>query len=304
MYTEDCQSIFNGKLKKKYLASYYDINFVKVSFFETENYFLKDDTYLGLKYQMWDEIFFEQIGSVFIENMENELLLHNCNQVFFRIVPKISYSANDYKKLDLLLSSGYAMTTGLVNILRIDTSDKRMWTKLRKSYKNLINKEKKILTYSIIDSNNIKDNENNFLNWIDLYSSAIKRGNRFLTNEMIDTQREMIESNRAFLVIAYQNKEPVSGVMFDITEKKAYYSLSATLLTIETKNRAVSHYLIWKSLEYMVNINIEWLEFGAINYRNEVFHKADMKNINISQFKKGFGGEIVPVFYMSKTLGD
>ena len=54
----------------------------------------------------------------------------------------------------------------------------------------------------------------------------------------------------------------------------------------------LEHTLIWSAIEYYKNRNFHGLDMGRQQFSQQIFDQPSEKELNISFFKRGFGGDI------------
>ena len=169
---------------------------------------------------------------------------------------------------------------------KIDTSIANPFNPIiRKSYKSLINKAKRNLDYSIIDS---KMNSVVIYDHVDLakamyFKIAGKVTRPEYTFELI---KQWIIKGYASLVIAYYDFEPIGFALITHYNGVAYYFLSGTLP--EHKDKNVSHYLQSIIFDILKERKIVAYMLGTVG-TNSTFYCPTEKEKNIGFFKSGFG---------------
>lgn len=157
-----------------------------------------------------------------------------------------------------LMSHGYIVEPNYVCI--VDLREIR-WGDIRKSYQNLINRE--------IHDCRLADD---IFNYKRLHSDLSGRSTR--NHQSWKVQQKMIESMEGFLV-----EKDDGGVFVMHNDDWAYYASG--------KCRGNSHALMWKAILECRERGIRWLEMGEQTFF------SNEKLINISNFKRGFGGVVV-----------
>lgn len=167
---------------------------------------------------------------------------------------------------------------------------------LRKSYKSLINKEKK--KNKILFSSQKLFNENHFNDWINLYSSALLRGGKKLDNETIKLKEKALINNDLFISLAYDGENLLGGMSFNINKYYVSYSAAANNTNIEKdRSRAVGHLLLWETIIELKKSKYSFLDLGSFS---ENIQNEKLKNIN--KFKRGFGPQELITNYFEKTF--
>ena len=75
-----------------------------------------------------------------------------------------------------------------------------------------------------------------------------------------------------------------------------YYSLSVNSNLIEKSNfRAIGHSIMWYAIEYLKNNGVKFIDFGTIL-------TTESDEINNTQFKLGFGGDLIETIFFEKKF--
>lgn len=151
--------------------------------------------------------------------------------------------------------------------------------KYSKGHKSAISKANKYLDYGIVEETK------QFM--IDYFKIA-KRKTR--PNESFEILEEWIKLGYATLLKAtFENK--TAGYVYIIHyDDYAYYFMSGTFE--EYKKYNVNHFLLDKAFKLLKEKGYTHIELGGQVYNN-LQHQPSEKEINISRFKRNFGGEIV-----------
>lgn len=194
------------------------------------------------------------------------------NEVFLPVFDKFNY-------VDLSVYS---------QIINLGKTENELWNNLRRNHRRLIknNSQIKILFF---DSKNItpeifkKYEEMHFL-------SAGRKTRPHLT---FDFMYGWIKNNLGFLTAAELDKKYVGFEYFLTYKNNAFASSIATDSSCE--NQSIRHLMEWKSILWMKEQGLSFFEIGYQPYSSPTD-----KQLNISHFKKGFGGLIVPMFMKEK----
>lgn len=156
---------------------------------------------------------------------------------------------------------------------------------IRKSYKSIINKAKRNLDYTIIDS---RRNPIIIYDHVSLIKAMYFKIARKVTRPeyTFELIKHWIIKGYASLIIAYFNFEPIGFILVTHYNGEAYYFLSGTLQ--EHKDKNVSHYLQSIAFEILKEKNVTAYVLGDIN-TNSLLHSPTEKELNIGFFKAGFG---------------
>ena len=205
----------------------------------------------------------------------------------YEAFPNIWYM--DYlrdNKLDaisaFLLKNGLAAQFYYTQIIDLTATKEQLHAQLRKSYKNLVNKYQTYIASNgwtdpeILESgDNSGDNDINYiienfriLHW--------KMYGRFTRNEETwRLQASMIRQNQAFV---YTNYDKSAMGLFIHDKNTCYYGVNSSC------GDEISHPLVWSAILHAKTLGCREFELGEQKF------KGDEKLMDISYFKRGFGG--------------
>jgi hypothetical protein len=150
----------------------------------------------------------------------------------------------------------------------IDLTSDRLYTDLRKSYKQLVKQDDDVIASS--DGRHL-DKLRELHKQICGYSTR--------PQATWDIQKKMLIKRRAFVVSKMDGDKMLAGALFYHNKYSAYYAVAKSLPEVKT------HSLIWKAIQYAKWMGLQTLEMGE-----QVFN-GDKKTVDISLFKSGFGGQ-------------
>ncbi len=202
-----------------------------------------------------------------------------------KLVVDIDDNFFEFNYQSVILSGlGQKHTTQFYLIIDLKKPELVLWSEIRKSYRNLINKSKKIWDTEIVT----KDNYTNVL-WDEFrllhYEAAGQRYTRDL--KTWNFQRNMVKNDRAFLSTI---RDPATSKLigcglFQINEKTSIYATAAYDRALFSK--PLGHLVQWKAILHMKLINLDRYYVGRYFTMSDNPKPTD-KELSISQFKKGF----------------
>jgi len=157
-----------------------------------------------------------------------------------------------------LLRQGYRARPHYTQIIDIRDMD-LVRRNLRKSYKSLVNKTKGV-------------NTTIFERYYEIHEKVC--GAKVRPEKTWDIQQEMVRTGKAFVVAG-----PGAAVLIYHNNYMAYYAGGRSLPGVD------SHAVLLYAIETARNLRCKFFELGE-----QVF-AGDPKLVNISKFKRGFGGE-------------
>lgn len=165
-------------------------------------------------------------------------------------------------------------------------------SKIRKSFKSLINKTKNDTNLIILD----KDNQDRriFDKYIELHYE-IKGKNR--TRETFEKDYIAICSGlETILICEYQDKFIGAVVLYTFNKKAIYNS---AMQKYDTNGLHPNHFLMWESIEYLHKKEYEFFLNGEQVIQSDKYCISE-KEKNLSHFKKAWGGELYPWMKVEK----
>ena len=206
---------------------------------------------------------------------------------------------NDFKSYNFL-RYGYNSKLTTTNILDLTDSEEEAFSRLRSRYKSYIKKELKDidLRFDYIDSS-CRDVYEKLMDFKKIH--AIDAGRQTRTDASWECQLKWLSGGYASLVLSWSKSlnKYISGVFILIYKHNAYYGAYATIDSTRN-NGFIGHLTQWNAIKYLISKGIKKYETGW-NYYKSSFdeHGYNEKLINISKFKRGFGGREIPLIEFS-----
>ncbi|MBP2033801.1 lipid II:glycine glycyltransferase (peptidoglycan interpeptide bridge formation enzyme) [Clostridium algifaecis] len=214
----------------------------------------------------------------------------------------ISYLSNGYinekYKCNYLLKYGYLDISNLTCVVDLSMPEKELFSNFSKGHKSDIKKAEKNLKFNIINKDNINiDDVYTFMNY---YFKVAGKKTRPINT--FDNIYEWIKKDLAVLIMASYNDIVCGYSLFTTYKDTSYYCMAC-----KDKNFAkfnVSHFLQWEAMKYLKKQKIRYLEIGIQDFSDTLSNFPTKKDIDISTFKRGFGGYIITVFKGEKFYND
>jgi FemAB family protein len=193
----------------------------------------------------------------------------------------------------LLYDFGAVSVPKFIQTLQLNLHESELRQQIRKSYKSLINWGEKTLTIRLLNSRNIKKED--IEEFRQLHIQVAKRETR--SQETWDIQYEQVLHNEAFVILGELEEELVTAAFFVHSKKCCYYGASASKR--ELFDKPLSHYVLWRAILHAKGLGCRFFEMGEQFYskNQEPFHSQ--KELGISLFKSGFGGQTDVRLYLS-----
>lgn len=184
-----------------------------------------------------------------------------------------------------LLLRGARATPYFTQVIDLSLSEADLYRRIRTSYKSLINWGKRNLSLRLLDSNTIqKEDMEKFRR---LHFDAAGRETR--SRRTWDLQYEMVRQGEAFVMLGFLEGSLVTGAFFSYSPKYCYYGVSAS--TRELFEKPLSHVVIWTAILHAKELDCRFFEMGEQLYPNQGNPLPTQKELGVSTFKRGFGGQ-------------
>jgi FemAB family protein len=185
-----------------------------------------------------------------------------------------------------LLSMGARANTLFSKTIDLKNDKSTRKSSIRKSYKSLINWGNRELQPKVFDASDITWELMNEFRLLHIRVS----GRETRSEESWRRQFEMVEAGEAFVVFGRLDNELVSAGLFTHNKTNCYYQVSASKR--EMFEKPLFHSLMWMAILHAKKIDCKWFEIGEQHYPNHPYDKPPTKKeLGISEFKAGFGGE-------------
>ncbi len=233
-------------------------------------------------------------------------LLNGVKRSLFMIYP-LSHHFLDRKEspYNFLQKYGYTDISINTQLLNISLSLEDIKKEIRKGHKYDVNRGLKSFKIEIWNSENI--NNKVFEQYRLLHKKAAGKITR--AAKTFEIMFEWIKNDNSILVSARLRDKFVGFGIVNIYKEFAYFQSACN--DPDFKNIPITHALQWKTIEYLKNKGIQYYELGWQYSKGISFEVASKKELDISKFKRGFGGFTVPLFrgekfysyeYMEKTM--
>ncbi len=184
-----------------------------------------------------------------------------------------------------LLDKGGQAVSCFRQMLDLSAPETGLRRQVRKSYKSLINWGEKNLSLRVFDRKTIVPEDIEKFRQLHIYAAG--RETRSLQTWYL--QYEMIRHQEAFAILGELEGELVTAALFPYSPKYCYYGVSASKRELFSK--PLSHTLIWRAIFYAKEQGCRFFELGTQNYPKQGDPPPTQKELGISTFKRGFGGQ-------------
>ena len=222
---------------------------------------------------------------------------YSCEEIWLRMDPL----ANPEQKIifynyNFLLRYGYIDYSSLTQLVDLKKDKDSLYADIRKGHKSNIKKGQRY-EIEIYDASNITKEQ------IELYKFIYEMdaGKVTRNSELYLHYLYYIQNDLGALALAKYKEKYVAAMIVTFFQKTAYYS-SYGELTEQLEGIPVGHTMQWKMMEYLKDRGIESYELGEQIFGNTHYNCPNKKLIDISNYKRGFGGYTVPFWRGRKTI--
>jgi len=253
-----------------------------------------------------DQKFLDAYGAPFLywlpEAMDvgREQLDAYCTQLISEIIDKhpdshISYHNRNAAEIDkiseLLLKKGGSILCNWHSVIDLAVDISTLKRNLRSSYKSLINKYLPILNPTCLDDKNCTWDD--VLAFRKLHMEEAGRETRSI--KTWEEQFHQIQSGEAYIIHSRLNGELVGASFILKSKEECCYGVGAYKRSLFPM--PISHVNLWKAIVCAKEISCRYFDVGQIHFPY-MKPTVSEKEYNIGFFKSGFGGKIIPRFYV------
>jgi hypothetical protein len=178
--------------------------------------------------------------------------------------------------------------------LRLSRSELR--DGLRRNHVRSIEKGKELFSIKLHSGRDLTDAK--FEEYVAMHGRAAGRVTR--PRSTFNMMRSWIQSGRGLVAEALTKDGVTAGFELYILYKKSAYGLSACNEP-EYEHLPIRHQIEWEAMNWMRKQGVQFYEIGPQHFGILPYDFPTPKNIGISHFKYGFGGETVP-YYLAERF--
>lgn len=261
---------------------------------EKNNEFANYDTpipYLAIKNDN-NSISKENVINFVNEKIEELAMENKIKRAVFFIDPLIRKDyLNNFKEFNLLKFC-FSTDVKTTNIIDMEDDIDSILRKMRKGHKADIK--------SVLKSNDFRVdifNKDNFTeDKLQIFKEIhmVDAGRQTRTDRSWECMGEWIKNNHAILLLVWINSlsKYCAGGFFILYKERGYYGSYATLDSYLLGHK-IGHLTQWSAIEYLKQNNFEKYEVGYNYYKANFKDTPNLKEMEISKFKRGFGGNEV-----------
>lgn len=191
------------------------------------------------------------------------------------------------------LGQGASLESQFNQVVDLTIDEQTLWRGLSKSCQWGVNWGRKNLVLSVhTDADSIEE-----LRHLHLDAAGFETRSRATWA----LQGKMIEQGEAFLMTARLDGMVVSAAYFQLSPGDCYYGVAASDRRLFDK--PLSHAIIWEAIRYAKERGCRRFTLGGQVWQRLHWHlpSPSPKEVNISKFKRSFGGDSKPEFIVSLT---
>lgn len=229
------------------------------------------------------------------EHVDELALKNNVLRASFRASPLAPRFLNsNTPPNNYLMKYGYVPISLNTQIMNLSKSLEALRSDVRHGHAYDIKRGLKHLQVVAFDKNNV--HKEIYKKYEELHHKAAGRVTR--PQITFDMMYDWILQGYAVLFAAKMNNEFV-GFSYVYTYKNAAYYGSACNHP-DYPEMPIGHVLQWKTIQWLKEHGFKYFEIGYQHYHRLSYNFASQKEIDISTFKRGFGGFPVPLFMGEK----
>jgi hypothetical protein len=214
---------------------------------------------------------------------------HNVQRAFFRASPP---APNEWqpprKEIRPMTRFGYLDISLATQIVDLSPDEPALLRDMRKGHRAAIKQADKVLSSVVFDKLSINDVV--FDEYRLLHAKAAGRVTRPLST--FQMMRDWIRQGYAILSCAYRDGTPVGFALVSVYKGAAYYSSGCE--DPEHNRFPIGHLIQWRAIQWLKQNGVRLYELGVQHFHTMPHAIVSEKEINISMFKRGFGGVSVP----------
>lgn len=204
----------------------------------------------------------------------------------------LTYPYHSY--FNIALKYGYSDYSLMTQVIDLTKDETKLWKGLDTNHSRAITKAKKHLEVKIFDYTNI--NKKIFDGYQNFYSLIAGKGVRPQTT--FNLAYHYLKNNMSIMGIAYCKEKAVGYVIMIYYKEAAYYVTGANVRDFNLC--PIAHVIHWEMMLNLKKKGIKNYESGIQQFGNLIHNYPSLKDINISRFKRGFGGKTIPRFGAEK----
>lgn len=211
----------------------------------------------------------------------------------FNLVPLSLGFLNKGIPFNSLIQFGYNDISLNMQLIDLRKSEEELWNDLRRNHRRNIKKGNEF-EVAVYTSKNITQDV--FNRYKETHHKAA--GHKTRPDKTFELMYDWLKEGLSFLVVVEFGGKQI-GFEYYVVYKNNVIGASAAN-DPDYKHLPLRHLLEWEAILWMKRQGFSFYEIGIQQYGILPYDFPDKKQLNISHFKKGFGGFIVPFFMGEK----
>ncbi len=226
------------------------------------------------------------LNTIFLE-IDKRAKEYNIQEVSMNLT---SLAKNHLKKFSYNYLMRYNFDNVSLNTQIIDFKKdiRTLWGEIKKSHRNEIKRGKKIFSFDYVLPHETKSKEYGELKNLHFLSA----GRKTRSDESWEIGFKIKLNKNAIIILAKLNDIIVGGIYTFLYKNCAYYGISANHPNYDTRY-SISHSIMWEMIKWLKHNRYDYFELGQQYFSNQPYSHPTQKEIDISLFKRHFGGFIV-----------
>jgi hypothetical protein len=213
----------------------------------------------------------------------------------FGSIETISFRNSAFSPNNLPLRYGYEGTVGDTQILDLTLPENILWENIRKGHKSSIKQGQKLLEINTMYGG---INDDDFQDYHDMHSLAA--GHQTRPQTTFDAMKEWIRNRKAILVSGSYREQRIGFVFIMLYKDAAVYASACN--HPDQPIGSIGHALLWEGIKIAKLNSARIFNLGTQTYTSKDNPKTNNKMVNISKFKRGFGGFPMPRMVAVRTF--
>ena len=222
---------------------------------------------------------------------------HNALKITYKLSPlSPSFIDSKHPKSNHLTRYSFIDTSLSTRIINLQKSREYLLKELRRNHRRGINKIKNKFEIIVYNKENITHKI------FDEYRLMHKKAAGQVTRPLITFEKmyQWIKNDLAILVVSKDiDKDKYIGFEHYSIYKNNVYGFSAANAP-KYSSLPIRHLIEWEAMLWLKERGCKYYDIGPEYYGAHLYESPSEKEINISQFKQGFGGFAVPFFIAEK----
>lgn len=197
---------------------------------------------------------------------------------------------------NFLMKYGYMEQNTLTQLIDLRQDEQILFSEIKNGHRGHMKKGEEY-DFLFFGADNIREDLIQKCRQIYEYDAGMVTRN----SELIAHYLKFIQQDCGVLGFAKYREEYLATIIATYYKNTAYYSLYAEM-TDKMNGKPAGHKLQWELMKYLKAKGIEFYELGEQVFGNTHYATYDKKLINISTYKREFGGYTVPIYRGVKEI--